>query len=85
MTCISPFSEPNLAVGGSGDVLSGIIGSLLARSLPPMQAACLGVFWHGLAGQVLNKEFPMRGNLASEIAHLLPAVAALSNKEYESC
>lgn len=72
MTCVSPFSEPNLAVGGSGDVLSGIIGSLLARGVVPMEAACLGVFWHGLAGRALKEDFPRRGNLASEIAEMLP-------------
>ena len=81
MTCISPFSEPNLAVGGSGDVLSGVIASLLARGLSPMRASSLGVFWHGLAGRSLKKEYPARGNLASEIAHMLPKVA----KEFYSC
>lgn len=80
MTCLSPFSEPNLAVGGSGDVLSGVIGSLLARELPPMGAACLGVFWHGMAGRALKEEFPRRGNLASEIAEMLP-VMTQTNEE----
>ena len=74
MTCISPFAEPNLAVGGSGDVLSGVIGSLLARSMAPMEAACLGVFWHGMAGHALKEEYPHRGNLASEIAAMLPLI-----------
>ncbi|MNW21742.1 Bifunctional NAD(P)H-hydrate repair enzyme Nnr [compost metagenome] len=39
-----------MATGGSGDVLAGIIGSLLAQGLPPGQAAALGVFLHGAAG-----------------------------------
>lgn len=69
---VSPFAEPNLAVGGSGDVLSGIIGSLLARNLSPLLAACLGVYWHGLAGRLVSGEFPYRGNLASEIVQALP-------------
>ena len=69
---ISPFAEPNLAVGGSGDVLSGIVGSLLARNLSPLLAACLGVYWHGLAGRLVSGEFPYRGNLASEIVQALP-------------
>jgi len=85
LTCISPFSEPNLAVGGSGDVLSGVIGSLLARTMHPIQAASLAVYWHGLAGNALNEEFPMRGNLASEIAHMLPIVATPTNEEYSPC
>ena len=69
---LSPFAEPALAVGGSGDVLSGLIGSLLARRITPLQAACLGVYWHGLAGRSLSAAFPNRGNLASEIAGALP-------------
>lgn len=69
---VSPFAEPNLAVGGSGDVLSGIVGSLLARDLSPLLAACLGVYWHGLAGRLVSGEFPYRGNLASEIVQALP-------------
>lgn len=75
MSCICPFIEPNLAVGGSGDVLSGVIASLVARGLSPMHSACLGVYWHGLAGNALNENFPMRGNLASEIAEMLPRIA----------
>ncbi|BCS87049.1 NAD(P)H-hydrate dehydratase [Pseudodesulfovibrio sediminis] len=74
MTCHSPFSEPNLAVGGSGDILAGMIGTLLGRALSPMHAACLGVFWHGLAGHALREDFPKRGNMASDIINMLPKV-----------
>lgn len=79
--CLNPFSEPNLAVGGSGDVLSGVIGSLLARGLEPLAAACTGVYWHGLAGRLLNEDFFLRGNLASEIAHTLPKAAKHHTRE----
>jgi NAD(P)H-hydrate epimerase len=85
MVCVSPFAEPNLSVGGSGDVLSGVVGTLLASGLAPLHAACAGVFWHGLAGRALNNEFPARGNLASEIANMLPHAAASFTKELESC
>jgi NAD(P)H-hydrate epimerase len=84
-TCVSPFAEPNLSVAGSGDVLSGVVGTLLASGLPPLHAACAGVFWHGLAGRALNHEFPARGNLASEIANMLPHAAASFTKELETC
>lgn len=73
--CISPFSCSNLAIGGSGDVLSGVIGSLKARSVPATEAACLGVYWHGCAGQYLQNNYPFRGNLAQEIAFALPEVS----------
>jgi ADP-dependent NAD(P)H-hydrate dehydratase / NAD(P)H-hydrate epimerase len=71
-TAISPFQTPTLAVGGSGDVLSGCLGSLLAREVEPFNAACLGVYWHGYCGLYLERTFPFRGNLAQEIAHGLP-------------
>lgn len=69
---LSPFAEPNLAVGGSGDVLAGIVGSLLARGLSPLHSTCLGVYWHGKCGATLARDFPGRGNLAQEIADALP-------------
>jgi hydroxyethylthiazole kinase-like uncharacterized protein yjeF len=47
---INPTGNPAMATGGSGDVLAGIIGSLLAQGLPADQAACLGVWLHGTAG-----------------------------------
>lgn len=71
-TCLSPFSEPNLSVGGSGDVLAGIIGTMLAQGHTPRDAACIGVYWHGATGRLLKNEFPARGNLASDIANSLP-------------
>jgi NAD(P)H-hydrate epimerase len=69
---ISPFATPNLALGGSGDVLSGIIAALMARGVATLMAAQLGVYWHGLCGRILARDFPFRGNLPQEIAHTLP-------------
>lgn len=73
-TMISPISAPNLAAAGSGDILAGVLGALLARGIPPMQSACMGVYWHGMAGQYLGRKFPYRGNIATEIADMLPEV-----------
>ncbi len=73
---VSPFATPNLAVGGSGDVLAGIIGSLMAQNLSTQDAASVGVYWHGLAGKELENTYPYRGNLAREIADILPQVLA---------
>lgn len=78
---ISPFCAPNLAIAGSGDVLSGVIGSLLARNLPPLTAAQIGVYWHGYAGALLAEEFPDRGNTPLEIADHLPTAL----KEWKKC
>ena len=69
---VSPIIAPNLAVGGSGDVLSGLTAALLAGTHTPLLAACLAVYWHGLGGERLAAAYPRRGNLASEIADMLP-------------
>lgn len=69
---LAPFAVPALAVAGSGDVLSGLTAALLARGLAPAEAACLGVYWHGLAGEAVQAQAPLRGALASEIAAALP-------------
>ncbi|MHC1701757.1 MAG: NAD(P)H-hydrate dehydratase [Humidesulfovibrio sp.] len=78
---LSPIVAPNLAVGGSGDVLAGVIAAILARGIKPLHAACLGVYWHGLCGLALAHDFPARGNLPTEIAHTLPHVL----KEHTPC
>ncbi len=71
---LCPISAPNLAVGGSGDVLAGVMAACLARGVAPLQAACLAVYWHAQCGELLAREFPGRGNLPTEIAHTLPLV-----------
>ncbi len=79
-TFLSPLAVPTLAVGGSGDVLAGCIASLLGRGCPPLPAACLGVYWHGLSGTYLERTYPCRGNTAREIADTLPL--AMQEKKY---
>jgi hydroxyethylthiazole kinase-like uncharacterized protein yjeF len=53
---VNPTGNPGMATGGMGDVLSGIIGALLARGVDPFEAACTGVYLHGLAGDMLKEE-----------------------------
>ncbi len=48
---VNTTGHPGMATGGSGDVLTGIIASLLAQGLSGIQAAALGVYLHGLAGE----------------------------------
>lgn len=64
--------NPLLATGGSGDVLAGVIGALLASGLDPYEAALLGVSWHSAAGLRLALRLGDAGLLASELADELP-------------
>lgn len=67
---------PELAVAGSGDVLTGLIGSLLAAGLPPLHAAAAGASVHGVAGQLAAEDG--RPVSASALIDALPgAVAAI--------
>lgn len=63
-------NQPNaaLARGGSGDVLAGSIGGLLAQGVPPFEAACLGVWLHSRAGALLRRDSGTRAGLASDLA-----------------
>ena len=49
---VNPLSSPALATAGTGDVLSGTIGALLARGVDPFAAACAGVLAHARAGRL---------------------------------
>ena len=62
-----------MATGGMGDVLSGMIGGMLCQKYTPWEAACLGTFYHGKAGDELAKTRPF-GYSASDVAHILPYV-----------
>jgi len=74
---VNPSGNPGMASGGMGDVLSGVIGGLLAQGLAAWEAARLGVYLHGLAADRLAAQCPL-GYLAGEVADELPnAMAAL--------
>lgn len=60
-----------MATGGSGDVLTGILTSLLGQGYPPENAAICGVFHHGLAGEYASKK-SLRGTIASDIIKKIP-------------
>jgi hydroxyethylthiazole kinase-like uncharacterized protein yjeF len=56
-----------LAKGGSGDVLAGLLGGLLAQGMAPYEAACLAVFVHGLAGDIAQARCSARAMLARDL------------------
>ena len=75
---IAPFANPGLATGGTGDVLSGVIVSLLAQGLPPSVAAAAGVYLHAAAGQSVTDRIGQTGLAASDLLDSLPpTIAAL--------
>jgi hydroxyethylthiazole kinase-like uncharacterized protein yjeF len=79
---INPTGNTLLASGGSGDVLSGLIGGLMAQGCDALGAACAGVFVHGLAADLASDEFGLRGLAAEELAEYLPeAFMALESED----
>ena len=56
-----------MATAGSGDVLSGIVGALCAQGYTPFNAAAIGVYLHGLAGDIAIKEKSKASLVASDI------------------
>lgn len=66
--------NPGMAVGGMGDVLSGVIGALMAQGLAPGPAACSGVLGHALAADQVAAARGMRGLLPSDVVETLPSV-----------
>ncbi len=76
---INSSGNPGMATPGMGDVLSGIVGALLARGMAPGDALVLGAFAHGLAADRLAERIGPVGYLAGDLAAELPATfAALS-------
>ena len=64
--------NPGMAVGGSGDVLAGVILSLLGQKVPPLEAAACGAWFHGRAGDLCAAEIGQRGLLPTDLAMVLP-------------
>ncbi|HNJ96028.1 MAG TPA: NAD(P)H-hydrate dehydratase, partial [Ferruginibacter sp.] len=63
--------NPGMATAGSGDVLTGILTGLLARGYPPKQATLLGVYLHGLAGDIAAAKNSPEALIAGDISNCL--------------
>lgn len=72
--CVNLSGNDGMATGGSGDVLSGVIGGFLAAKMTPFQAASLGCFVHGCAGDEARKVKGAYGLLASDIIQYMSKV-----------
>jgi NAD(P)H-hydrate epimerase len=71
---INSTGNPGMATGGSGDVLTGMIASLIAQGMKPARAAAAGAYLHGLAGDQAAADKGMMGLIAGDIISALPAV-----------
>ena len=81
---VNPTGNPGMASGGAGDVLTGVIGALLARGIPLFEAACAGAWIHGAAGDVAAEDVGEISLAAGDIIDALPEVfQALTSEEDE--
>ena len=71
-TYVNPTGNPGMAVGGSGDVLAGIIVSLLGQGIEPLEAAACGAWLHGAAGDICAHEIGQYGMLPTDMVEALP-------------
>ncbi len=81
---INPTGNPGMATGGAGDVLTGVIASFMAQKLSPFDAATLGVYVHGLAGDLGAAQKTQVSLIASDLVDFLPnAFAELEKVDYQ--
>ena len=79
---VNTTGNPGMATGGSGDVLTGMIASFIGQGLNAFQAAQLGVFLHGLAGDVAAKNLGQHAMIATDLLNAMPhAFAAYAAKQ----
>ncbi len=69
---VNTTGNPGMATIGSGDVLAGLIGGLIAQGMPSFEASAAGVYLHGRSGDLAAARFGQRSLLASDILALLP-------------
>lgn len=75
-TAFNGAGDVTLATGGTGDVLTGVCAGLLAQGYPPWEAAALGAYLHGLAGEIAGKRLSQYAATAADVADALPAAFA---------
>ncbi|WIV13453.1 NAD(P)H-hydrate dehydratase [Proteiniborus sp. MB09-C3] len=77
---INTTGNPGMATAGSGDVLSGMIGSLIGQKIEPLNATMAAVFCHGLAGDIVAREKGEYGLIAGDIVENIPyAIKAIKS------
>ena len=75
---INSTGNPGMGTGGMGDVLTGIIAGLMAQGLSTERGAVLGVYVHGLAGDIVSERSGTHGLIASDVLRAVPqAISSL--------
>ena len=69
---LNPTGNPGMAVGGSGDVLAGVITALLGQGIGVLEAAAMGAWLHGAAGDLCAREIGQYGMLPTDMLSCLP-------------
>jgi ADP-dependent NAD(P)H-hydrate dehydratase len=77
---VNTTGNPGMATGGAGDVLTGVVASILGQGLPPFEAACLATYAHGLAGDIARDQNGETGLIAGDIVDAL--ADTFSNLDY---
>lgn len=69
---VNPTGNQGMATGGTGDVLAGMVGALLAQGADPWEAACAAAYAHGLAGDIAARQKTPRALIAGDLLEALP-------------
>lgn len=78
---VLPVATPALATAGTGDVLAGVIGGLMAQGVGAFEAACLGAWLHGAAGLHVEESIGAAGVVASDLLAALPLIQTQLRKD----
>ncbi|QEH37411.1 Bifunctional NAD(P)H-hydrate repair enzyme Nnr [Aquisphaera giovannonii] len=69
---VNTTGNPGMATGGTGDCLTGVVAAMIGQGLPPFEGAQLGVYIHGLAGDIAKDQNGVIGLIAGDIVDALP-------------
>ncbi len=75
---VNDTGNPGMATAGTGDALTGVIGSLLAQGIDPLLAAIWGVYFHGRAGDLAARDVGEAGLIASDLIARIPDAIGIS-------
>ena len=78
---INSTGNAGMATGGMGDVLTGLIAGLIAQKVSPFDAAVLGVYLHGLAGDIVAESIGMHGLMAGDVLNSVPKAIKLCDAQ----